>query len=202
MWTEVNASAPGGLAQWRQSAVLVDGKIWVFGGQDGVGSVVGGVFCFDIGTCPPSKPSPPIAQTWIASNTWRAGNSTGPQRSGHTAVLTIDSTAMLVFGGHDGEQFCQDTWSFHFGAHYSFLGIRHGPSLSQYQGRKGGSLSLSKLPHLDGEAIPRACGGILQGEDISLSQEEWTSLGRRTMSGCRIWVRHTPNLLGTLIANS
>lgn len=185
----MNASIPSGFPRWWQSAVAMDGKIWVFGGQDALALVVSSVFCFDIGTCLPQSILA-NTHTAAATTTWNFVNSSGPPRYGHSAVLTLDSTAMIVFGGGDGEQVHQDTWSFHFGTLLShnlttqFLTVEH-------QEGKYGSRSPQQLLRRDVEVILHALGGILRAEGISLYREVWTYWGRRMMCGCKTWVRQT-----------
>jgi hypothetical protein len=49
------------------------------------------------------------------SGLWTSYNNTAPARYGHSAVLTPDSKAMLVYGGQDNLVFKDDLWAFHFG---------------------------------------------------------------------------------------
>jgi hypothetical protein len=124
-WSVVNVSAPSGLARWRHTAVQVDGMIWVFGGLDEQSLGLSTVFCYDIGTPTFDGYRTRASNIPLAANTWRPVNSGGPQRYGHTAVLTVDSKAMIVFGGEDGQEIYADAWLFHFGTELRAPSLQH-----------------------------------------------------------------------------
>jgi hypothetical protein len=106
-------------SRWKHSAVVVNNKMWIFGGDDGSGTFFGDLWCYNI-----------VEQRWYNLSIG------GPAaRSSHCSIALPDDSGFLLYGGSDAYYFYADLWTFRVGTEV------WEQYLLTIQGRSGSSLT-------------------------------------------------------------